>query len=137
MSIHQTGPFIAWIVDVLELGGLVVGDGHAPASVPPGSGYVVVYSIPGGGTDGSIDDPRSDASVAVQVTSSSTNTDQTRYLADRVRTILDAAVPAALPTGGRKVIWLDFPEGSPAMNRDDGVQPSRYYIPDRFEMGTA
>jgi hypothetical protein len=136
MGIHQQAPFIAWIIDTLETGGLTVGDGIKPTPVPEGAGYVVVYSIAGGTTTGSVNDPRSDAEPNIQVTSSSTSQEQCRWLADRVRTLLDAAVPAVL-TGGRKVIWFDFPMASYSMVRDDDVAPPRWSIPDRMEMGTA
>jgi len=136
VSIHQHGPFIAWVIATLQAGGLTVGDGIAPGTVPAGAGFVVVYSIAGGTTSGSIDDPRSDAAANIQVTSSSTNPTQCRWLADKVRTLLNAAVPASL-SDSRKVFWLDFPMASFTMTRDDDVQPPRFFIPDRFVMGTA
>lgn len=136
MSIHQSGPFITWVIATLQAGGLTVGDAVAPTSVPTGAGYVVVYSLAGGWTSGSLEAPRSDASPHVQITSSSPNQQQARWLADKVRTILDAAVPATL-SDGRKVIWLDFPDGQPTMGRDDDVQPPRYFMPDEAAMGTA
>lgn len=136
MSIHQAGPFIEWIIATLEAGSLTVGDHHRPDGAGPSDPYVVVYGIPGGETSGSIDAPRSDATVAVQVTSSSIDPRQTRWLADKVRTLLDDAGRATL-SDGRRIIWSDFPEGSPAVNRDDAVQSPRYFVPDRFEFGTA
>lgn len=138
MSVHQSGPFVEWILATLRADGLVVGYAHKPpdGDIPAGAGYSVVYPIPGGSTSGSIDDPRSDATVAVQITSSGTSPVQASDIADRVRFVLDAAIPATL-TGGRRVIFGDFPEGSPAVNRDDAVQSPRYFSPDRFEFGTA
>lgn len=134
-SIHRQAPFVDWVVGVLEGGGLTVGDGVAPKSVPSGAGYVVVYSIAGGVTDGTIDDPNEDASPNIQVTSSSVRPDQCRWLADEVRAALNGAVPADL-SDGRRVYWIDFPVASMTMVRDDDVQPPRYSIPDRFELGT-
>lgn len=136
MSLHNERHFIDWIVGVLTDGGLTVGDSKAPESVPTDAGYCVVYSIAGGVTDGSLEAPRSDAAPNVQVTSTSFLPDQTRYVADRVRTLLDAAVPATLPDG-RHVTWIDFPMASMTMIRDDDAQPPRFYIPDRFELGTS
>lgn len=135
MSIHGQSAFVDWVIDVLATGGLTVGDGVKPSTVPAGAGYVVVYSIAGGVTEGTVDDPNEDASPNVQVTSSSVRPDQCRWLADRVRTLLDAAVPADL-SDGRRVFWIDFPVASMTMVRDDDVQPPRYAIPDRFELGT-
>lgn len=135
MSIHQQGPFVDWVLTVLSDGGLKVGDGIAPDLVPAGEGFCVVYSIAGGVTGGTVDDPNEDASPNVQVTSSSFLPEQTRWLADRVRALLDAAVPAVL-SDGRGVYWLNFPMASMTMLRDDDAQPPRFYIPDRFEVGT-
>ena len=137
-TIHQTGPFVEWILATLRADGLIVGFAHKPDDddIPAGAGYSVVYPIPGGSTSGSIDAPRSDATVAVQITSSATRPDQAADIADRVRVVLDVAIPATL-TGGRRVIFGDFPEGSPSVDRDDQVQPPRYFVPDRFEFGTA
>lgn len=137
MSIHGERVFIDWVLGVLGAGGLSVGDGVAPSPPSPtGSGYVVVYSIAGGVTEGSIDDPRSDASPNFQVTSVGTDPRQVRWLVDKVRSLLNVAVPATL-ADGRKVIWLDFPQASSSTIRDDDVSPPKWYAPDRFEMGTA
>lgn len=136
MSLHKDRTFIAWLIGVLEAGGLTVGDAVAPMSVPVGAGYVVVYSIGGGQTSGSLDAPRSDAAVMAQLTSSSAWPEQARWLADKARELIDAAVPAVIGDG-RKVLWLDFPLGSYTLSRDDDVQPPRYWIPDRVEFGTA
>jgi hypothetical protein len=134
MNLHDERVFIDWVIGVLEAGGLTVGDSRAPASYPAGAGYCVVYSIAGGTTDGTIYDPNDDASPNVQVTSSSTNPDQARWLVAKVRNLLAAAVPATL--GDRKVVWLDFPMASVTMLRDDDVQPPRFAAPDRFQLGT-
>lgn len=135
MNLHDERIFVDWVVGVLTAGGLTVGDSKAPATFPAGSGYVVVYSIAGGVTSGTVDDPNDDASPNLQVTSSSFVPDQTRWLVAKVRNLLAAAVPAVLP-GDRKVIWIDFPMASVTVLRDDDVQPARFSAPDRFEMGT-
>ena len=136
MSIHGERVFIDWVIATLTAGGLSVGDGVAPTSTPTGAGYVVVYSIAGGITEGSLEAPRSDAAPNFQVTSVASDQRQVRWLVDRVRTLFDAAVPASL-TGGRRVMWLDFPMASVTIIRDDDVQPPTWYAPDRFECGTA
>jgi len=136
MSLHGQRVFIAWVISVLEDGGLTVGDHVAPATVPDNSGYVVVYSIAGGITDGSIDEPNEDASPTFQITSVSSNPAQCRWLVDKARALFNAAVPASL-SDGRKVIWLDFPMASTTIIRDDDVQPPVWYAPDRLEVGTS
>lgn len=140
MSIHSNRVFINWLIGVLQAGGLTVGHGARPATIPAGAGYAVVYSIAGGITRGSIDDPRSDVEANVQVTSWSTDDsdgadiNQALWVADKVRTLLEAAVPATL-TGGRKVIWFDYQMSSPSTGRDDQSQPPGWYAVDRFEFG--
>ena len=136
MSLHGQRVFIAWCIGVLEDGGLTVGDGVAPAIVPANSGYVVVYSIAGGVTEGSIDNPNEDASPTFQITSVSANPAQCRWLVDRARALFNAAVPATL-SDGRKVIWLNFPMASTTIIREDEVAPPVWYAPDRFEVGTS
>ncbi len=136
MSIHSERVFIDWVIGILTAGGLSVGDGVAPTTTPTGAGYVVVYSIAGGITEGSIEAPRSDAAPMFQVTSVSTDPRQVRWLVDKVRSLFDTAVPATL-SDGRRVVWLDFPMASTTVIRDDDVQPPSWYAPDRFSVGTA
>lgn len=136
MTIHDERIFVDWVIGVLEDGGLTVGDGVAPSTVPTGAGYVVVYSIAGGITTGSLEAPRSDAAPNFQVTSVGSSPEQTRWLVARVRSLFEVAVPATL-SDGRKVIWLDFPMASVTVLRDDDVQPPKWFAPDRFEVGTA
>lgn len=135
MSIHSERHLIAWVIDVLEDAGLTVGDAVAPGTVPVGAGYVVVYSIAGGVTEGSLDSPWQDATPTVQVTSSSFNQQQTRWLVDEVREAISSATPATL-ADGRVVMFVDFPMASVSIMRDDDVQPPRWYAPDRFEFRT-
>lgn len=134
-TIHAQGPFVAWVIGVLQAGGLTVGDSVAPTTIPTGAGYCVVYSIAGGISEGTIDNPNEDGAPNIQVTSSSLLPVQCRWLADKVRTLINAAVPAAL-SDGRSVYWINFPMSSMTMLRDDDAQPPRYSIPDRFELGT-
>jgi len=136
VSLHGQRVFIAWCISVLEDGGMTVGDGVAPTTVPDNSGYVVVYSIAGGITEGSIDEPNEDASPTFQITSVSSNPTQCRWLVDRARALFNAAVPATL-SDGRKVIWLDFPMASTTIIRDDDAQPPAWYAPDRLIVGTS
>jgi hypothetical protein len=136
MSLHSERVFIDWVIGILVAGGLTVGDGVAPQSVPTGSGYVVVYSIAGGVTTGTIDNPNEDASPTFQITSVSAEPRQCRWLVDRARELINAAVPVALDDG-RKVIWINFPMASVTIIRDDDVQPPKWYAPDRIEVGTS
>lgn len=135
MSIHRSRVFIDWLADLLEAGGLNVGRGEAPATHSAAAGYVVVYSIAGGVTRGSLDAPRSDAEPNVQISAVSLNHDQALALADRARSLVDAAIPATLDDG-RRVIWLDYPMASPTLIRDDDVRPPKYTAIDRYEFGT-
>ena len=135
MTIHSERVFIDWVVGVLTAGGLIVGDAKAPTNPPANTGYVVVYSIAGGNTSGPLETPRSDAAPTFQVTSVSSDPRQCRWLVDRVRSLFNVAVPASL-SGGRRVIWLDFPMSSVSVIRDDDVSPPTWYAPDRFEVGT-
>ena len=136
MSIHSERVFTAWVVGVLEAGGLNVGQSERPATYDPTASYIVVHSIAGGITTGTIDAPRSDGAPNIQVTSWSRTPAQALWLVDKVRSLLDAAVPADMPDG-RRVIWLDFPMSSVTVVRDDDNQPALFGAPDRFEMGTA
>ena len=136
MTIHGERIFIDWVIGVLTDGGLSVGDGVAPTSTPTGAGYVVVYSIAGGITEGSLEAPRSDAAPNFQVTSVGDDPRQVRWLVDKVRSLFNVAVPTAL-SDGRSVMWLDFPMASVTVIRDDDVQPPKWYAPDRFTVGTA
>lgn len=135
MSIHQTRPFVLWVKEVLTDGGVTVGVMKRPSSVPANTGYAVIYPVAGGITEGTLDDPRSDASPNVQVTSFGTDEDQAIWLSDRVRTLLDGAVPAVL-SDGRTAVWVDFATGGPTGIRDDSVQPPLFMVPDVFEIGT-
>jgi hypothetical protein len=135
MSIHGHRVFVNWIDSVLTAGGLTVGLGVAPDSAPIGSGFAVIHSIAGGVTRGTLEAPRSDGEPNVQVTSVGSSEEQALWMADKVRSLLDAAVPATL-SDGRHVVWLDFPMSSVTVLRDDDVQPPIWTAPDRFVMGT-
>lgn len=136
MSIHDERVFIDWVISTLTAADLEVGDGEAPDAPAPLDGYVVVHSIAGGITSGSVEAPRSDAAPNVQVSAFGRSARQARWLVAKVRTTIAAAVPATL-TDGRKVIWLDFPMASVTVIRDDDSDPPMFHAPDRFEMGTA
>lgn len=136
MSIHDERVFIDWVISTLTAADLDVGDGEAPANPSTLDGYVVVHAIAGGITSGSLEAPRSDAAPNVQVSSFGRSARQARWLVAKVRTTLDAAVPASL-ADGRRVIWLDFPMASVTVIRDDDSDPPMFHAPDRFEMGTA
>lgn len=135
MSIHQSRPFIVWLKGVLVAGGVAVEIMKKPATVPAGAGYAVIYPRAGGTTEGTLDDPHEDASPNVQITSFSSDEDQALWLADRIRTLIVAAVPATL-TDSRRVIWLEFATAGPTGTRDDRVEPSIFMVPDVIEFGT-
>ncbi len=135
MNLHRSRAFTGWVIDVLKAGGLTVGYAQAPPSFPAGAGYVVVYPIAGGTTDGTLNDPLDDAMPNVQVTASSFKPEQTQWLVDKVRGLLAVAVPASLPDG-RRVVKVDFPFADVTVGRDDDVQPPRFWAPDRMEFWT-
>lgn len=135
MTIHDGRVFSAWAKDVLEDGGLTVGYALAPASVPTGAGYVVVWPIAGGITEGTLDDPNHDATPNLQFSCSSLDPAQSEWLAAKVRTLLEAAVPAEL-ADGRTVMFVEFPFGGETLLRDDDSQPPRYTVPARAQFRT-
>lgn len=135
MSIHQTGPLAAWAKGVLVAGGIAAEVLKKPATIPTGAGWCVIYPVAGGVTSGSLEAPRSDATPNVQVTSFGADEDQAMWLADRVRSLLDAAVPATLGDG-RSLIWVDFATAQPTITRDDVVQPNLFLGIDVIEFGS-
>lgn len=136
MSIHGSRVFALWVVDVLQDGGLAVALGGRPANVPTASGWGAVYPIAGGTVSGSIDDPNSDATPDVQVTSVSYQADQTLWHVDKVRELLLAALPADL-SDGRRVLFGAPSFADVTLLRDNDVDPPTWYSPDRFSFRTA
>lgn len=136
MSLHGSRVFAEWVVATLQAGGVAVALGGKPTTVPAKKGWAAVYPIAGGVVTGSIDDPNSDATPDVQVTSVSYNPGQTLGHVDLVREVLLAAVPADL-SDGRRVIFGEPTWSDPTLMRDDDVQPSTWYCPDRFSFRTA
>jgi hypothetical protein len=136
VSIHGSRVFAAWVVDTLTDGGLAVALGEAPASVPANAGWGAVYPIAGGIVEGSLNEPNSDATPDVQVTSVAYQADQVLWHVDKVRELILAAVPADL-SDGRRVTFVEPTWADPTLIRDDQKQPPTFYCPDRFTFRTA
>jgi hypothetical protein len=140
VSDHRGGPLTNAVISALS--GFTVGDGEAPAAggwqgspeVSPFTPYVVVHSMPGGTTDGTMAAPNIDAAVDYQTTCVGATRAQAEEIADDVRDVmLDAALTLA---GGLRVVIhrrLDFLGGA---LRDDTVQPALYIVPDRYRVFT-
>lgn len=136
MSLHGSRVFVKWVVGVLDAGGLEVALGGKPATVPAGSAWAAVYAIAGGTVSGTILDPNSDFTPAVQVTSVAYDPEQTLWHVDKVRELLLAAVPATL-TDGRHVVFGEPAFSDPSLIRDNDVSPPAWYCPDRISFRTA
>jgi len=121
------------IIAALEGFGLVVGDGKAPANfqrlLEDGDGYVVVYSIPGGGTSGNLDDPNADAVLVYQVTCVGKRRDQAELLADQVSELLQTE----LDVPGRDIPSIKVNMHGGAL-RDDSVTPPVFQSSPRFRI---
>lgn len=135
MNLHGTRVFALWVVELLTNGGLSVALGAAPATVPANKAWGAVYPIAGGVSDGPMGSPNDDASPDIQVTSVATRPEQTLWHADRVRSLILAAIPATLPDG-RRVILGEPSFAIPTLIRDDDAQPPEWYCPDRFSFMT-
>ena len=131
MSVHVGRELTGEIVAVLEAGGLTVGRGEAPGSVPAGSGYAVVYPF-GGTLEGDLDDPQEDANVTYQVGSFGSDPQQTEWVSDRVRVILLAA---EIVLSGRVVQQIEQEYVAPIV-RDDDVQPPVWAQPNLYRIWT-
>lgn len=75
------------VIDVLEAGGLTVGDGTGVGLTPP---YVVAYPL-GDIRDGSLGEPFSDVRAALQFTCVGTTREQAEWLHDKVVELVLAA----------------------------------------------
>jgi hypothetical protein len=131
----------AAVIHALELAGYTVGDGEAPKAagwqgalgasnyVP----YTVVHPIPGGITDGTIADPNVDVAADYQIISVGATRVQAETVGDGVRAVmLQTRFPLS---GGRSFIHIHFDMTGGAI-RDDTVQPSVYYVTDRYRLWT-
>lgn len=128
------------ICHALTVAGLLVGDGEAPTGHgwqgTPGAstfvGYVTVYELTGGVLDGTIGRPDDDAAVVYQLTSVGHDRRQCKWVADKARAALLGAV---LSLADRSVMRIssDMLGGT---TRDDDVQPSVFFSPDRYRVWT-
>lgn len=135
---HASRTITDAIISSLEGAGLLVGDAEAPAGhgwagVPGGSefrGYVVVYELSGGVTDGTIGEPDNDAEQVFQLTAVGATRDQCKWVADRARQVMLTAV---LTIADRTVmrVAVDMLGGT---IRDDDVQPPVFFSPDRYRV---
>jgi hypothetical protein len=131
----------AAIIARLTGAGFTVGDGEAPESagwqgaqgasayVP----YVDVHPTPGGLVDGTMLDPYVDAAADYQIISVGATRAQAETVGDAVRATLQAS-PLTV-ANGRTVAHLRLDMLGGAI-RDDSVQPSVFYVSDRWRILT-
>jgi hypothetical protein len=131
----------AAIIARLTGAGFIVGDGVAPESagwqgaqgtsqyVP----YVDVHPTPGGLVDGTMQNPYVDAAADYQIISVGATRAQAETVGDAVRASLQGS-PLTV-ANGRTVahLRLDMLGG---VIRDDSVQPSVFYVSDRWRILT-
>lgn len=136
---HASRTITDAIISALEGAGLLVGDAQAPDGAgwtdKPGDefvGYVVVYELSGGVTDGPIGEPDNDAEQIFQLTSVGATREQCKWVADRARHVM---LTAALSIVDRAVmrVAVDMLGGT---TRDDDVQPPVFFSPDRYRVHT-
>ncbi|MFJ3201017.1 hypothetical protein [Streptomyces sp. NPDC086989] len=119
------------IVAALTAGGLVVGDGGAPAkaSIPSTGIYAAIYFDPGQSLSESLADQRTDFSLSFQVTCVGPTAEKCRWAAHRAR----MALYAPLVVAGRSA-WRPEELGGPPIQRDDDVSPPLYYLPVQYRL---
>jgi hypothetical protein len=132
VAAHNNRELTDQVISVLSAGGLTVGDAVAPASVSAGAGYVVVYPLTGGTFTGDLDDPFEEARSDYQVTAVGASRKQTDWLSDKAR---DTLLAATFTLSGRGIIQVQ-PVFQGGIQRDDDVQPPRFYSPQRFTIWT-
>jgi hypothetical protein len=140
VNLHSGRLLTDAVIHALESAGLKVGDNVAPPGVGwvgvPGAssftGYVVVYGLTGGVLDGPIGAPDDDASTIVQLTSVGADRRQCMWVADKARGVM---LTTPLQIIGRTVsrVAVDMLGGTV---RDDDVQPSVTFSPDRYRIWT-
>ncbi len=133
MNVHVGRVLTDAIIAALEAAGLNVGDAVRPDDATATAGYVVVYGLGGGTTDGPVGNPEDDAAALYQLTSVGHDRKQAEWVADKARQVLLAATLTL--TGGRKVlrVGVDMLGG---VIRDDDVAPPIWYSPDRYRIFT-
>jgi len=129
------------IINTLTAAGFTVGDGEAPESAgwqgAQGTStyipYVDVHPTPGGLTDGPLNDPNTDAWADYQIISVGAVRRQAEVVGDAVRAAMLAAHLTV--SGGRAVAYVRLDMLGGAI-RDDSVQPSVFYVSDRWRILT-
>lgn len=132
MNIHDNRELTTIVVDVLDDAGLHVGRAHAPAGVPAGAGWAVVYPLTGGLADGTMDNPNDDASVLYQITSVGRTAEQAEWVMDTSRV---AILSGTYALNDRKVLLVTV-DMFGGVERDDDVQPPLFYAKDRYRFLT-
>lgn len=129
MAAPDIKPHFDAIAAALTAGGLVVGDGGKPATIPAGGIYVVLYLDPGQSMPESLVDARTDFLLGFQVTCVGPTAEKCRWAAQRTR----MALHAPLAVAGRTA-WRAHEEGGPPIQRDDDVSPPLYYLPVQYTL---
>ena len=126
----------AAVITVLEEGlSRPVGDTRSPDGDPFDlAPYVVVYPLWRHGSDGPTDDKQADGIYAEQFTCVGRDPEGALWMRDTIRTILTRAALQAEWTDGT-VMFIDWDDGSGAVNRDDDLQPPLFYCTDRIDIG--
>lgn len=128
------------IIANLVAASMRVGDGEKPVAGgwtgAPGqsafAGYVVVHPLPGGITDGSLDEPDADGYPIYQMSTFGATRAQCEAIADAVR---DVMLDEPLVLASRKVmqVRIDMLGGA---RRDDAIQPPEWHGVDRYRIVT-
>lgn len=129
MAAPDIKPHVDAVTAALVAGGLTVGDGGAPASIPATGIYAALYFDPGQSISESLADQRTDFALSFQVTCVGPTPEKCRWAAQRARMALHAPLTVAGRTARR-------PEelGGPPIQRDDDVSPPLYYLPVQYRL---
>lgn len=126
------------LITLLDAVGWPVGDHTAPERVS-GKGWIVVYSIPGGGFEyGSLRMPDETAQFTYQIDSVGLSREQAEWGADAVRRTLLArtgtgAFQVAFPAVAGWAVIDRHPDGTPGGVTPEGTPPNRVFSnPERF-----
>lgn len=138
MSVHRGRKVTDAVIAALDAAGLTVGDGQKPDSAGWNAArtrfepYVVVHGLPGGTTDGPLDDADADAEPLYQITAHGASRAQAEWCADEARTVMLAA---AFTISGRTVaqVSIDMLGGC---RRVDDLQPPQWQAVDRYRVLT-
>jgi hypothetical protein len=142
VNVYQASPTTDAVIAALETAGLLVGDGEKPVGggwedAPRESDfvpYVVVYSLLGGTTDGTIADPDDDAWPVFQLTSVGGTRGQAEWIGDVARSVmLSGSLVKVIGTRRCLRVLIDVLGGA---QRDDSEQPAIFYVPERYRLST-